>query len=134
MTNVAQNYVTDRNKAINAYRFSAVGTASPNQLVLLLYNAVIKTVRDGIGAMEANDVCSANSCLLRAQDIVDELRMSLNGQQGGHIAAHLARVYQFAYDSLLYANIKKDPERARDALAVITELRDGWQELLGRVP
>ncbi len=133
MTNVAQGCL-DRNKAINAYRLSAVGTASKNQLVLLLFNEIVKTVRDCIVSMELNDVCSANSKLLKAQDIVDELRTSLNTDAGGHIAAHLALVYEFVYDSLLYANIRKDSKRAKDALAVMTELRDAWQELLGGAP
>ncbi len=80
--------------------------------------------------MRENDLTGINKGLLHAQDIVDELRGSLNPVLGGDVAKHLASVYDYAYVTLLSANVRKDPVMVENVLKVITELRDGWEELL----
>lgn len=120
------------NKALDVYKQATVQTAPPGELVLLLFNEAIKNVRSALVFINDNNLSAANTCFLKAQDIVDELRASLNLTAGGKIANNLLVVYQFIYDSLVNANIKKDAAHAEDALKVLVEIRDGWKNLLGK--
>ncbi len=120
------------NKALDVYKQATVQTAPPGELVLLLFNEAIKSVRSALVFVKDGNPGAANSCFLKAQDIVDELRASLNLEAGGKIANNLLVVYQFIYDCLVAANIKKDASHAEDALKVLVEIRDGWKHLLGK--
>lgn len=119
-----------RRKAINTYRQSSVETASPGELILLLYNEAIRSMNEAITLIEKGDVGGANSRILKAQDIMAELRLSLNPTLGGDIAKGLDSVYQFVYLSLVSANLKKEPEKLKSALSVMIELREGWEEAI----
>lgn len=127
MLNVA--YVGGREKALQAYRQSRVETASPGELVLMLYNACIRNMRDALSSIGEKDYAGANNNLLRAQDIMDELRGSLN-LDTGEIAKGLDAVYDFIYSSLVTANLKKDPESIEGAMKVMAEIRDAWEEAI----
>lgn len=120
------------NKALDVYKQATVQTAPPGELVLLLFNEAIKSVRSALVFVKDGNPGAANSCFLKAQDIVDELRASLNLEAGGKIANNLLAVYRFIYDCLVAANIKKDATQAEDALKVLVEIRDGWKHLLGK--
>ncbi len=67
-------YVGDREKVLQAYKQSKVETASPAELVLMLYDGSLKHMRKAVEYIEEKDYQGANESLLRTQDIVDELR------------------------------------------------------------
>ncbi len=124
MLNMA--YVGGKEKALQAYRQSRVETASPGELVLMLYNACIRNMRDALSCIGEKDYAGANNNLLRAQDIIDELRGSLNLDI--EIAKGLDAVYDFVYLSLVDANLKKDPQPVEGAVKVMAGIRDAWEE------
>lgn len=130
MIDAAQRFSYGRNRALNAYRVGSVETATPGELVLMLYNEALRSMRDSLVCMERKDMAGSSDKLIRAQNIIDELRGSLNLAFGGDIAKRLASMYDFAYASLLSANVKKDPALVENVVKVLAELRDGWEELL----
>ncbi|HHW26942.1 MAG TPA: flagellar export chaperone FliS [Firmicutes bacterium] len=132
LIDAVERFSAGRDRALNAYRTRSVETASPGELVLMLYNEALRCMRDSIGHMKEKNFTESNKRLLKAQDIIDELRGSLNLALGGDIAKQLASVYDFAYTTLLSANVKKDPEMVENVLKVVTELRDGWEDLIHR--
>jgi flagellar secretion chaperone FliS len=77
------------------------------------------------GATEA-DPESANRELQRAQDILTELRVTLDVARGGQIAANLAALYDFCLEQLLDANIRKDASELPAVRSVVAGLRDAW--------
>ena len=66
---------------------------------------------------------------MRAQDIVVELLSSLNREEGGQIASQLAGVYDYCFRRLVLANVKKDPEPAREVLGIVRDLGMAWQQI-----
>ncbi|MBP8613983.1 MAG: flagellar export chaperone FliS [Firmicutes bacterium] len=126
---VNAGYVGNRDKALEAYRQSKVETASPAELVLMLYNGCLKYMRNAVQCIKSKDYSGANESLIHAQDIIDELRVSLDFSMG-EIADSLASVYDFVYSSLVSANLKKDAEQIQDTITVMTEIRDGWEEAI----
>ena len=111
------------------YRATKVETAGPVDLVVMLYQGAVRFIRLGIEAMERDDTQTAHTNLVRAQDIVVELLGSLNREAGGQIAVQLASGYDYCFRRLVTANVKKDPEPAREVIRILRDLGSAWQEI-----
>lgn len=111
------------------YRATKVQTAGSVDLVVMLYQGAVKFIRLGIEAMERDDSKVAHDSLVRAQDIVVELLSSLNREEGGQIASQLSGVYDYCFRRLVLANVKKDPDPAREVLRIMRELGTAWQQI-----
>ena len=111
------------------YRATKVETAGSVDLVVMLYQGAVRFIRLGIEAMERDDARTAHTNLVRAQDIVVELLGSLNREEGGQIAVQLASVYDYCFRRLVTANVKKDPEPAREVVGILRDLGTAWQEI-----
>lgn len=118
-----------------AYRQSATQTASPAQLVLMLYDGALLRIEQAIEALEEpRDLMVAHTCIMKAQRIIDELEVSLDHDRGGDIAANLAAIYAFVGELLLEGNLRKDPSMLREAIEVLTPLRDTWERACVNAP
>lgn len=117
------------------YRANAVLTASPGQLVLMLYDGVLKSLaiaRDAF-AWRVDDprrIETINQQLLKAQTIIAELQGGLNFEAGGEFARTLERLYDYHNRRLLEANIRKQVEPVIEVERLVRELRDAWAEML----
>jgi flagellar protein FliS len=112
-----------------AYLKSAIETASPERLVLALYDGAVTATTRAREALEgARDLEGAHRELVRAQSIVLELRMALDLERGGVIAANLASLYAFCFERLIRANVEKDGAVLEPVLQVLRELRDAWEQ------
>ena len=111
------------------YRPQAATTASPSQLVLMLFDGVLSEVGRAGRALRASpvDVEDAHDCLSRAQAIVMELSLTLDHARGGEVAANLASLYTFCIDRLVEANVRKSSEHLGDVTDVIVGLREAWE-------
>jgi flagellar secretion chaperone FliS len=111
------------------YRATKVETAGSVDLVVMLYQGAVRFIRLGIESMERGDPKTAHTNLVRAQDIVVELVGSLNREAGGEIATQLASVYDYCFRRLVTANVKKDPDPAREVIGILRDLGTAWQEI-----
>ena len=120
--------------AANHYARQRVETATPAQLIALLYGAGISATRSGIAAIERSDRDEMNRQLLRAQDVVMELRYSLN-LEAGELAANLDAIYTYVYQRLVRANISRDAAAAQEVLGILEGLNETWRAAcLGQQP
>ena len=123
-----------RNELADRYLVEKVSTASPAELIGMLYDAAVVAMQAAQASAEAGQVNDTHRHLVRAQNIVGELRCSLD-LSVGEIAANLDALYEFLGRRLIEANLKKDPAIVAECLHVFTPLRDGWNEgCLGRAP
>ena len=117
-----------------SYRQVATRTASPGQLVLMLYEGAIRFLERAEAGFQLEDPVEFNTTIndniLRAQDIVRELDFSLNVEAGGELAAQLRRLYDYFDRTLLEANLRKDPAGIVEVIKRITVLRDAWATML----
>lgn len=116
-------------QAAQQYRTTQVGTADPARLVLMMYDGAIRFARQGAEAIREADIEAANTNLGRAQDIVTELTGALN-LETGEIAVHLQQMYDYIGRQLVAANVKKDEAPLAEAIELLHELRDTWQQLI----
>lgn len=115
--------------AYQAYRQTQVATASQGELLLMLFDGAIRFAKQAEEHMEKKEIEYANSKLIRAQDIVAELLVSLD-LEVGEIAQSLHQLYTYIYDLLVQANIKKEPEKVKEAVAMLVELRETWEQVV----
>lgn len=121
-----------RNEYANRYLTDKVSTATPAELVGMLYDAGVVAMQAGQTAVDANQTGDAHRHLVRAQSIVAELRCSLD-LSVGEIARNLDNLYEFVGRRLVDANLKKDVRIVAECLGIFTPLRDAWREAcLGR--
>jgi flagellar protein FliS len=115
---------------IQKYQQSSVQTASPGQLILMLYDGAIRFVKLGIAGIEEKDIGKAHNSFVRAQSIINELMASLN--MSIPISLTLMRIYEYLNRRLIEANIKKDQGPAEEVLEHLTELRGAWAQIMQR--
>jgi flagellar protein FliS len=117
-----------------SYRQVATRTASPGQLVLMLYEGAIRFLERAEAGFQLEDPVEFNTTIndniLRAQDIIRELDFSLNVEQGGELAIQLRRLYDYFDRVLLEANLRKDPTGIAEVVKRISVLRDAWATML----
>ncbi len=112
--------------AAAAYLKTQVETASPEQLVTMLYDGAVRFGEQAVDALGRDDSETFCARLGRVQDIVLELSASLDRERGGEISGNLASLYSYVYTRLVEADITRDVALVREALGIIRELREGW--------
>lgn len=115
-------------QAYDQYKKTSVETLSPGKLLLMLYEGAIKNVRLGKEGIKENDYSKAHNHIIKAQDIVTELMVTLNMEYD--IAKQLYSIYDYLYRRLVEANVKKDASLLDEVEGFLTELRDTWQEVV----
>jgi flagellar secretion chaperone FliS len=115
----------------NAYRQigveTAAATASPHQLVTMLFDGFRDAVAQARGAMAAGRVEDKGQAIGRALRIIDEgLRAGLNLEAGGSIAADLQALYTYIMLRLTHANIRNDDAALAECVALLEPVRTAW--------
>jgi flagellar protein FliS len=109
------------------YMGDTVSTASPQRLLVMLYDRLALDLERGMTALAEGDRHAAEENLQHAQDIVLELRSSLqvDAWEGG---PRLAALYSWLIGELVQANVKADRNRVASCLQVVEPLRDAWRQ------
>jgi flagellar protein FliS len=116
----------------SAYTRVDVETASQGKLIVMLFNGAIKRAEEAKRQLDKGKREGVHNNLIRAQEIIGELRGALN-LQAGPVAKNLDRVYEYFQYLLIQANIKKLPEPIEECVELMTNMRDTWQELFANL-
>jgi flagellar protein FliS len=123
------------NGYVKTYRSNAVLTASPGQLVLMLFDGALKAMalaREAFNQPEgdARRIEIINHQLQKAQNILNELQAGLNMEAGGDCAKTLYRLYDYHTRRLFEANLRKEVAPVIEVEGLVGSLRDAWSEML----
>lgn len=113
----------------NQYKQTQITTANQGKLIVMLYDGAIKFLTIALDNMEPKKYDIVNNNIIKAQDIVTELLLSLNMDEGGEISRNLFSLYMYFKKQLLEANIKKDPQIITHLIKLLKELRDAWDQI-----
>jgi flagellar secretion chaperone FliS len=116
-------------RGYDKYRENQIRTASQSTLIMMLFDGAIRFVNYAVEALPMKKYDVVNNNLIKAQDIVMELILSLN-MSVGEISAGLYAIYDFLYKHLVNANVKKDPKIMQECLELLAELRDMWNQVI----
>ncbi|MEZ4502237.1 MAG: flagellar export chaperone FliS [Dehalococcoidia bacterium] len=116
-----------------AYRRVQTQTASPAQLVLHLYEALLRDLARAEQQLAVPDLEAAHSSLVHAQDIVMELVAGLD-LDAGEIAQQLADLYQYMYGRLIEANVRKDRRAIHEVFSLVERIHAAWEQVVQSTP
>ena len=116
--------------APNAYRESAVLTATPEQLVVMLYDGANRFLTQSAIAMRDSRAGLAGEKLRRAEAIIDELLATLD-LSVGEIAERLQSLYLFFKEHLMAARLNQDASKVDEVARLMRELRAAWGQIAG---
>jgi flagellar protein FliS len=108
------------------YREAELASAPPGQLVVMLFEKMVLTLRRAQAACEAKQVAERCDLIMKAMDMVTELRGSLDHDQGGEISGQLDALYAFMLRELREANRRQDPARIATVTKIANELREAF--------
>ena len=112
--------------ALARYGAVKVTTSSPGQLLVMLYDGLIRFLREAQTAMEAKDRRKSGEKLSRANAILAELLGTLDPSHHPQLCATLQPLYMFCMNHLLKANIQQKPEMIAEVIVILQPLRDAW--------
>lgn len=110
------------------YKQNSVNTASPAELTLMLYNGCIKFIKQGKLAIEKGNIEQRHESLVKAQNIIHELMVTLN--MDIDVSENMLQMYDYIYRRLIEANTKSSVEILDEVEGYVTEFRDTWKEII----
>lgn len=112
---------------LNQYTTVDVETASQGKLVIMLFNGAIKRAEEAKRQLANGRNEAVHHNLIRAQDIIAELRSSLD-MTHGEVSRNLDRLYEYFQHLLITANIKKAVQPIDECVDLMTGMRDTWED------
>jgi len=117
-----------------SYRSVAVTTATPGQLVLMLFDGTLRFLSTALHGFEIEALGARNeqihNNLLKGQNVLRELQASLDLQVGGEFGQTMYALYDFMLDQLQKANLTKDPAPIHIVERLLGEIRGSWAQML----
>ncbi|MBI3544849.1 MAG: flagellar export chaperone FliS [Deltaproteobacteria bacterium] len=121
------------NYGLNKYKQTSVTTASRGQVLLMLYEGAIKFCRIAIDATQKKDLAEKGKYILKVQDIINELVVTLDHNVGGNLSKELERLYNYMIEQITEANIKNDVKPLQTTLKLLETLYEGWAAAVNQV-
>jgi flagellar protein FliS len=114
------------------YLEASINSASPEELVIKTYDALLLFARQAVEVMESrpSDIQGRHDLLRRAQRACALLMGSLRLDLDSDIPLNLFRIYEFWHHQLVAANMQGDPQKVRDLLPHVAGLRETWVEAI----
>jgi flagellar protein FliS len=123
--------------ALSTYKETRITTAGQGQLILMLYDEAVRQLDRALEFMNLNDtgkkdpgrIEKISKALVKTQEIVSELMVSLDFDEGGDIAKNLFSLYTWFNRELLEAGIRQESRRILSVRNSLDGLRSAWQEI-----
>jgi flagellar protein FliS len=131
-------YLSINMRSANAYKTvgaeAGILGADAHQLIGLIFDAVLKSLRDAKAALQVGDVLAKAQAISRATRLIDEgLRSVLNDAGGGEIAANLSSLYDYSLQKLVEANIRSDVALVEEVEKLFLPVVSAWREIRPQV-
>ena len=110
------------------YNTSRILTASPAELTLMLYEGAIKFCNIAIIAIEHKDMEKAHINIVKAENIIEEFRSTLD--RSIKVSEDFDRVYVYLLDRLFTANVEKNTEVLEEVVVHLRSMRDTWKQVM----
>jgi flagellar protein FliS len=115
------------------YKETRIKTANQGQLIMMLYDESIKQLNTAVELLHLNmhkkepgRIEQIGKAVMKTEEIMTELMVSLDFEQGGEIAKNLFSIYTWFNRELMEANIYQDINRILTVKDMISDLRNTW--------
>ena len=115
------------------YKETRIKTAGQGQLIVMLYDEAVRQLTKALELLEKNNdknnpgnIELISKAVMKTEEIITELMVSLDFEQGGEIAKNLFALYTWFNRELLEANISQNADRINVVRDMLSELRNTW--------
>jgi len=115
------------------YRENAVRSATPIELVVILFDAAIEDMRRALSAIQASDVEERANAVRHAMLILQQLQGTLDFERGGQVAKQFEQFYNLIRAKLLESQLRNSPELMGQQIQFMSDVRDCWVEARKRI-
>ena len=123
----------DGHLAIDSYNsldaYGRVENADGHELIRLLLDTLSVRIVEAKSCIEQDDINEKIVRLTKALNILDGLRMALNEEEGGEIAANLDDLYDYMQRRLVHANAHNDVPVLLEVKGLVDEIKDAWSQI-----
>ncbi len=114
---------------MGTYQEHALESASAVELVVALYDGILRFLYAAIAAVERGDEPARRTAEKRALDIIIHLQARLRMDIGGRPAQALSEFYATIFSQILQASQSASPAKFEHAIECIRNVRDAWREV-----
>lgn len=109
---------------------SQVNAASPHQLIVMLYDGLLESMRFALAHMRANNPLKKGEEISRALRILQEgLIPALDFEKGGDISTQLMGIYEYVSQHMVIASARNDEEKLQVCIGMIENIREAWMSI-----
>ncbi len=120
----------NQNPYIRQYQKTQLETASPEKILIMLYNGAINFLKKAKIAFDNSDKIEAHNNIMAAERIIMEFMTTLDMDLGGEMAKNLYSLYVYLYNRLVECNMKNKPEILDEVIGHLVKLRDTWNKAI----
>jgi flagellar protein FliS len=113
----------------SAYLETRILSASPLDLVNILYEHAILEVEEARRHLAGGDVAARSRSISKAIAIIGELQSSLDHDAGGEIAANLMRLYHYMRQRLTAGNVRQSDPPLAEVGSLLESLGEAWRAI-----
>jgi|SaaInlStandDraft_3_1057020.scaffolds.fasta_scaffold167643_1 flagellar secretion chaperone FliS len=114
------------------YKRKQIESSSPGKLIVMLYEKAIEhldNAEEAINGKNLDRIESFHNSVITCQNIITELTVSLDIENGGDVANNLFRLYDFMNYRLVDSNIRKDTKALDEVRGLLKTLKSGWEQV-----
>jgi flagellar protein FliS len=114
---------------MGSYQQHTLESASAVDLVVALYDGIIRFLYSASAAVERRDEQARRSAVKRALDIVIHLQARLRMDVGGRPAQALSEFYASIFSEILQASQSASLQKFEHAIECVRNVRDAWRQV-----
>lgn len=118
------------NPYLKQYQKNEVETASPEKILILLYDGAIQFLNKAKIALEQKNIPETHNNIIGCENIILEFINTVDEENGGDFAVRIKALYQYFYNTLVQANMKKDVTKIDEVLHHLIDLRATWKQAI----
>jgi len=118
------------NPYLKQYQQSQIQTASPEKILIMLYDGAIQFLNKAVKAIEEKNIQESHNNIIGAQRIITEFMNTLDVDAGGDVCKNLYSLYEYLHYRLVQANISKSTDMVEEVLRHLKELKQTWEEAI----
>ena len=114
---------------MSSYQEHALEGASAVELVVALYDGILRFLHAAVGAVERGDEVERRIAVKRALDIIIHLQARLRMDVGGRPAQVLSEFYASVFAQILQASQSASKPKFDHAINCVRNVRDAWRQV-----
>lgn len=126
--NISNTIKKNGNARSDQYLEQKILSARPEELTLMLFDGMVKFLKQAVLYNDTKNIEKASNAILRAEAIISELSGTLD--KSYEISGSLELMYDYMERRLIDANMEKNTEIINEVLGYSEELRDTWKEAM----